>query len=61
MKYKSLDEVPLEFTMSLQEEELIEMVEDPDSGSDVEMDGDGSQKRKVFKCMCCASSRLVPN
>ena len=46
MKYKSLEEVPLEFAMSMQEEELIEMVDDPESASDVGMDLDENQKKK---------------
>ena len=46
MKYKSLEVVPLELAMRLQEDELIKMVEEPESGSDVETDADERHKRE---------------
>ena len=44
--YKSLEDIPLELVMSLQKDELTKMVEESESGSDVEMEPDERQKRK---------------
>ena len=46
MKYKSLEDTPLELVMRMQEDELIKMVEEPESGSDAEMDPGENHKRK---------------
>ena len=46
MKYRSPEEIPLELAMRLQEDELIKIVEEPESDSDVGIDSDENRKRK---------------